>query len=253
MTNPYENFDPSKYPLDTTGFWETWPEHEDPLNYPHPVFEKIISELKPNIILELGSYKGKSAIQFANICKKLNLNTKIYCVDTWLGSAEHAESKDLMKVNGWPTMFYQFLANVMHTGHQDCIIPMPIDTMSNYRSMKESNVKVPLIYIDAGHFYESVYSDIKYYWEVLEDGGIMFGDDYEWEGVSAAVKDFFGDKVSIIPSDQSSSCRFGENWMIQKSKHEVTIVPSNQYSHEHWMIQKSKPEQVKTDNNSWRW
>lgn len=228
MNNPYENFDASKYPLDTVGFWETWNDGEKPLDFYPPVFESLIEQLKPNIILELGSYKGKSAIQFANLCKKHGLNTKIYCVDTWLGSAEHADSADLMKVNGWPTMFYQFLANVVHTGHQDCIIPMTMDTMSNYRIMKEHNIKVPLIYVDAGHFYESVYADIKYYWEVLEDGGIMFGDDYEWEGVSRAVKDFFGDNFKTIKHNK------------------------NDHHSEHWIVQKI-PQQTVNNNNSWRW
>ena len=215
MNNPYENFDASKYPLNVTGFWEHWPENENPLDFYPPIFEELIAGLRPNVILEVGSYKGKSAIQFANLCKKHNVPAKVFCVDTWLGSAEHADSDDLMKVNGWPTMFYQFLANVVHTGHQDCIVPMPMDSMSNYRVMKANNIKVPLIYIDAGHFYESVYADIKHYWEVLEDGGVMIGDDYEpdkWPDVVQAVKDFFGDDFTVVQESKKSN----SNWIARK-------------------------------------
>jgi len=117
-----------------------------------------------------------------------------------------------MKVNGWPTMFYQFLANVIHTGHKDCIIPVPMDSMSNYRVMKANNVKVPLIYIDAGHFYESVYADIKHYWEVLDEGGVMLGDDYEWGDVAQAVKDFFGDNFTTIKGNEMHH----EHWIARK-------------------------------------
>ena len=215
MNNPYENFDASKYPLNVTGFWEHWPENENPLDFYPPIFEELIAGLRPNVILEVGSYKGKSAIQFANLCKKHNVPAKVFCVDTWLGSAEHADSDDLMKVNGWPTMFYQFLANVVHTGHQDCIVPMPMDSMSNYRVMKAIIIFVPLIYIDAGHFYESVYADIKHYWEVLEDGGVMIGDDYEpdkWPDVVQAVKDFFGDDFTVVQESKKSN----SNWIARK-------------------------------------
>lgn len=216
MNNPYQNFDASKYPLNVTGFWEKWEAHENPLDFYPPIFEQVIQELRPNVIVEVGSYKGKSAIQFANLCNKYNLPTKIFCVDTWLGSAEHADSDDLMKVNGWPTMFYQFLANVVHTGHQDRIIPVPMDSMSNYRVMKANNIKVPMIYLDGGHFYESVYADIKHYWEVLEDGGVMIGDDYDpdkWPDVVRAVKDFFGDNYSVIQESKSSN----SNWIVTKT------------------------------------
>lgn len=210
MFNPYENFDASRYPFNLNEFWDKQSSSQDLIdNYP-PIFERLICELKPNIILELGSYKGKSAIQFANLCKKHNLSTKICCVDTWLGSAEHEQNNDLMKVNGWPTIFYQFLANIVHTGHEDCVIPIPMDTMSNYRLMKSANTKVPLIYVDAGHYYESVHADIKYYWEVLENGGVMLGDDYcskTWPDVVRAVHEFF-------PEDQIHV--EGEKWWVQK-------------------------------------
>lgn len=217
MNNIYDNFDASRYPLNVTGFWEHWSPNENPLDFYPPIFEKLVREIRPNIILEIGSYKGKSAIQFANLCKKYNIPAKVFCVDTWLGSAEHADSDDLMKVNGWPTMFYQFLANVIHTGHQDCIVPVPMDSMSNYRVMKTNNVKVPLIYIDAGHFYESVYADIKFYWDVLEDGGVIFGDDYEWDDVSKAVKDFFGDNFEVS-RDENGINRAHDHWVVRKGK-----------------------------------
>jgi cephalosporin hydroxylase len=230
MTNPYENFDASKYPLNVTGFWENWPEHENPLDFYPPIFEQLIQELKPSVILELGSYKGKSAIQFANLCKKYNLPTKVFCVDTWLGSAEHTDSDDLMKVHGWPTMFYQFLANIIHTGHQDRVIPIPVDTMSNYRDMVINNIKVPLIYIDAGHFYESVYVDIKYYWEVLEDGGVMFGDDYEWGDVARAVKDFFGDNFTVVEGDE----KVHKHWIARKGATPTPVTQSQSTFHKSW-------------------
>ena len=48
-----------------------------------------------------------------------------------------------------------------------------------------------MIYIDAGHEYESVIKDIEMYWQLLNDGGVMILDDYiGWSGVTKAVNEF---------------------------------------------------------------
>ena len=43
------------------------------------------SVLKNKLILEIGSFEGKSTIFFLNLFK----NSKIFCVDTWQGSNEY--------------------------------------------------------------------------------------------------------------------------------------------------------------------
>jgi len=221
--DPYKNFDYTKYEFDVVAFWEKFygmtPQNN--FNDCHPIFEKLISEIKPNLIFELGSYKGKSAIHMANLTKKYNTQCKIICIDTWLGSAEHFNDEDLSRVDGYPTLFYQFLANVMHTNNQDVIVPLPIDTISEYRILKQNNCLADMIYVDAGHFYESVSVDIKLYWELLKPGGVMLGDDYSnetWDGVVKAVHEFF-------PEDEIHVDK--EKWWVYK-----------------------KPEPV---NNSWSW
>lgn len=201
--NPYQNFDYKKYEFDVVPFWEKFwgmtPKND--FSDCHPIFEKLISEIKPNLIFELGTYKGKSAIHMANLTKKYNTQCKVVCIDTWLGSAEHFHSEDLKRVDGYPTMFYQFLANVMYTNNQDVIVPLPIDTLSQYRILKENNSLADIIYVDAGHFYESVSMDIKLYWELVKPGGVMLGDDYSpdtWNGVVKAVHEFFPqDKINV--------------------------------------------------------
>ena len=47
---------------------------------------KVIADVKPKLIVEVGTWKGASAIYMAKICRKLELNTEIVCIDTWLGT-----------------------------------------------------------------------------------------------------------------------------------------------------------------------
>jgi hypothetical protein len=167
-----------------------------------PIFRKLISELQPTTIIEVGSWKGQSAINMGNITKQLNLNTKIHCVDTWLGAIEfwtsgkNSSERKLIQLNGYPQVYYQFLSNVVHNNLQDVILPFPNTSENGYRYFKYNNVTAQMIYIDASHEEDDVYKDLNNYYELLENNGIMFGDDYQkdWPGVINSVNRFVQEK-----------------------------------------------------------
>ena len=137
----------------------------------------------------------------AKILKRGNKNCKITTEDTWLGALEFIGSDkgdhNLMKKNGYPQVYYQFLSNVVHNDVQDYIDPFPSTSLIAARYFEKNNIKADLIYIDGSHDYEDVVADLKSYWPLVNDGGIMFGDDYnpeQWPGVVKAV-DEFSDKI----------------------------------------------------------
>jgi hypothetical protein len=165
----------------------------------HPVLSYCVSKLRPDLILEVGSWKGGSAIQMANALKNNNIKGEVLCIDTWLGSPEHwcASGKNqfwfdsLGVSNGYPTLFKTFMTNVISQNLQDYITPLPLPSESAYFVLKNLQIKSKMIYVDAGHEYESVYRDIKFYWELLESDGVMVLDDFNiWPGVSKAVYQF---------------------------------------------------------------
>ena len=49
--------------------------------------EKLVEEVNPTIVVEVGSWIGLSTRHIASILKQPN--AKLYAVDHWLGSAEH--------------------------------------------------------------------------------------------------------------------------------------------------------------------
>jgi len=159
------------------------------------IFNVLIDDLKPSTIIEVGSWKGMSAINMASLCKNNNIKTTIYCVDTWLGAIEfwtyaNGDERDTKQKNGYPQVYYEFLSNVVNENYQDYIIPvtLPSNTASKY--FKYFNIKADLIYIDGSHEYDDVISDITNYYELLNDGGIIFGDDSNWDGVYKALMEF---------------------------------------------------------------
>jgi hypothetical protein len=161
------------------------------------VFGELIKEIKPNHIIEVGTWKGLSAITMCNAIKENNLNTQITCVDTWLGAVEFwdylssTNERNLLQKNGYPNIYYQFLSNVVHTNNQDIILPFPNTSRIGYYYFKNKQITADLIYIDASHEYEDVLDDINMYFQILNDGGIIFGDDFvHWQGVQKAVNEF---------------------------------------------------------------
>jgi predicted O-methyltransferase YrrM len=152
---------------------QSWPSSQS------PVFKELIDEIKPKNIIEVGSWKGVSALVMAEAGKPYG--THIHCVDTWLGSYEHfITNKDKLPRDAWgyPQLFHQFLANVKKSGYQDSITPYPMCSVDGARWLSAQKITAPLIYIDGAHDMETVYQDCRMYWSLLEKGGIMFGDDH---------------------------------------------------------------------------
>ena len=190
----YKGFDFRAYPRDLTGWGGE-----------SPAFDELIRQARPRLIIEVGTWKGASAVSMAKAAKSGGMPTKIICIDTWLGALEfrmdHNDPERFRALecrHGYPQVYFRFLANVCHMSHQDRIVPFPLDSASAAWWLLSHGVKADLIYIDASHEEEAVYQDLIDYRELLAPGGKIFGDDWDWASVRAAVSAFAKDhKLSV--------------------------------------------------------
>lgn len=164
-------------------------------NSDHPLFADLIQQTSPRTIIEVGTWKGASALHMAELTR--HLDTKIYCVDTWLGSVEGLRPEDLASDEKEPCLYrvgdvyFQFLHNVCAKGCQHRIYPVPHTSSNGARLLSYLGVKADLIYIDADHYYEGAFSDLEFYAGLLAPAGVMFGDDFnDFPGVRMAVMRF---------------------------------------------------------------
>lgn len=226
--NIYQNFQHINYDIKNLGW-----------NVNYDLFKLLINQTRPEHILELGSWYGASTICMGNIIKELNLNTKIVCVDTWLGSKEFIGlhetdvSRQLLPKFGYPNAYYQFLANICHYGLQDIIIPFPQTTKIACKWLKQQNHIFDLIYVDASNDTSDVYDDILHSWPLLKDNGIIFGDDYnnsDWLSINIGLNKFcaeHGVNPTLIEE-------FKQHWTIQKQnqiKSQKLILVTCTYNH----------------------
>jgi len=188
--NPYVDFPVGQFGQDLQGW-----------GFESPIFEHIVEKYKPAKMIEVGSWKGASAVRLAELLKTIGKppETQLICVDTWLGSDQHWLLRDApdmfpaMKLKwGRPQLYEQFLANVILNRHTDIIVPFPASASAAAKFMLAKGMIADAIYLDADHSYDEVMADLTSYWKIVRPGGVVFGDDYilGWIGVVRAVHDF---------------------------------------------------------------
>ena len=159
-------------------------------NSDHPIFDNLVADVQPKNIVEVGSWKGRSAAHFAEATA--NLGTDIYCVDTWLGGIDHHLSDKAIDDRrldcfGSAGLYRQFLRNFIGTDAAARIHPIQQTSVNGARILAHYGMQADLIYIDGSHVYEDVYADLSSYFPLLSAQGVMFGDDFRMGGVFAAV------------------------------------------------------------------
>lgn len=187
--DPLQGFPPNLIKVDLQGW-----------NSEHPYLLRAIEEVGANLILELGVWKGRSVIFMAQELQRRELDAAVIAVDTWLGSREHwvrdHHFPHLGLMHGHPTLYLQFLGNILHTGVQDYVVPLPLDSLNAALVIRHFQIVPGVIHLDGGHEYETVLADLNAWWPVLSPGGVFIGDDYytdgQWPGVIQAYGDFFG-------------------------------------------------------------
>lgn len=158
--------------------WFTYP------NFYSSLVEKLQDESK---IVEVGSWRGRSAcflgVEIHNSGKKIDL----HCVDTWLGSEEHI-GYDILTNDG---LFKEFLNNIDKLSH----IITPIRKKSLDAAQLYEDESLDVVFIDASHKYEDVKLDMIAWYPKVKKGGIFSGHDYpSWPDVVRAVDEFFPNK-----------------------------------------------------------
>jgi hypothetical protein len=159
IENPYTGFPKADHPTDFQGW-----------GFNHPVFGLAIRTLRPQVIIEVGTWKGGSALAMAAALKENDIKGAIICVDTWLGSPEHLNDPKRNRTTpslryqwGYPRLYHTFMANVLSRGHEDTIIPYPSTSENAAKVFRTHKIKADLIYTDAAHEEEPVYNDLRNY------------------------------------------------------------------------------------------
>ncbi|KAK3242633.1 hypothetical protein CYMTET_47684 [Cymbomonas tetramitiformis] len=192
--NPYEDFQPDRQYSGGQGW--------DGGGYDWDVFHLLTAQGRPpQLVVEVGVWRGKTALVLAKLLQGAKGGVLI-AVDTWLGALEFwtrektqgrpDPQRDLVIQNGFPSVFYSFLSNVMLDRLQSFVIPFPVPSRLAADFLLKSAVKADIVHLDGAHEYHDVIDDIRSWIRNLSPGAILIGDDYtsSWPGLQQAVNEF---------------------------------------------------------------
>tara|TARA_X000001036_G_scaffold405699_1_gene413864 strand:+ start:39 stop:797 length:759 start_codon:yes stop_codon:yes gene_type:complete len=151
--------------------------------------------------VEVGVLEGKNALSIYN-----NLNIrKLYLVDPWKEWKEQdlAGNQIILHDQKEHDLNYQQVKNLFSEKKNVEILRMT----SLEASKLIENSSLDFVYLDGDHSYNSVMSDLNYWYPKLKEFGVMCGDDFghiSGRGVIKAVNQFiFEKKLSLITGEDN--------------------------------------------------
>jgi len=196
---------------------ETFEFTEDWFSNHIPAWNKIINDVRPRRILEIGSYEGRATTYLIRACTGFG-PLHITCVDTWDGSVDLPAAR----MAGVERRFDRNVSEAVR------LAEAPVD----FRKWKQDSTRAlsaliadgselfDLIYVDGSHTAPDVLTDGVLAFEVLRVGGVMIFDDYLWSMEAPAHVDplnrpktaidaftmVFTRKVRVLPGMPNAQC-----------------------------------------------
>jgi len=159
------------------------------------------------VIVEIGSWKGKSTIWLGKGSKSGN-EVPIYAIDPHTGSSEH--QKENKKI--WT--FEEFKKNIKNANVDDIITPI---VKTSKDAAQNFDKPVEFIFIDGEHEHNFVKLDFDLWFPKVIDGGIMaFHDTTRFSGPKEVVRDLMFKSPFFKNVDFVNSITFGQK-VIQNS------------------------------------
>lgn len=136
----------------------------------------LVSNFKPEIIVELGTHYGTSFFSFCQAVKDQKIETQLFAIDTWKGD-KHAGK--------YNSSVYKTVNKIKNKFFKKINIKLYRQTF-NSANKRFKNKSIDLLHIDGLHTYDAVKQDFETWLPKVKDTGIvMFHDIKE-------TKDDFG-------------------------------------------------------------
>jgi len=151
----------------------------------------IILALRPQTVIEIGVFGGKSLIPMAMALKETGTGT-IYGIDPWSAPAAVEGQVTTEDKAWWATLDYEglyqgFLKRVDDAGVRQYV---SVQRMTSRQFAEKPMQNIQVLHVDGNHGPDAI-SDVNTYAPMIEPGGICIMDDCAWAGgyVRNAVED----------------------------------------------------------------
>jgi hypothetical protein len=152
--------------------------------HPHWTSDKELDYLatissKSDIVVEIGSFTGRSSKVLASTCKGT-----LYCIDPFKVIKEKYKHFEFFR--SYPTIFYKNLVHEIIRGKVKLLKGFSNEMVNPLKSHL-GDKKIDLLWLDGSHDYEDVKNDILLYKPLVK--GYIVGHDFNIPSVNRAVKE----------------------------------------------------------------
>lgn len=143
------------------------------------LFDKVASLPHDAVVLEVGSYLGRSTVAMAYAC--VGTGRRIYCVDTWKGESSGLPEED---------SFELWQENLRRNGLDQYVVPLrgrSQDVLARWAELGPPE-GIDFAFIDGSHEYGDVLEDFRLTLPLVKEGGWVALHDvvHTWPGVLRA-------------------------------------------------------------------
>ncbi len=180
------------------------------------LFNKVKSLPDDAVIVEIGSFKGRSTVAIAYAC--VGTKRKLYSIDTWDGN-----NSDFAHRN----FFEEWQGNVEKNGLEEYVVPLrgySHDVLSRWQELV-GNKPIDLIFIDGSHEYFDVLKNFELAFPLIKYGGwIAFHDViHTWPGPEEVWHNIA--KSRLINHEYSSTLACGQKLISGISSTSISQLP----------------------------
>ncbi|MEI8174733.1 MAG: class I SAM-dependent methyltransferase, partial [bacterium] len=123
----------------------------------------LISNIKPKIVVELGTHYGTSLWSFSQAIKNQNLDTRLYAIDTWEGEKH---------TGFYGEDVFETVKKIKENFYSNLQINLIRKTFNNALVEFENN-SIDILHIDGLHTYEAVKNDFENWLPKMQQNGII--------------------------------------------------------------------------------
>jgi len=150
----------------------------------------FVRNLKPKIIVELGTYKGTSIFSMTQAVKDNSLDTKLYAIDTWKGD-KHGGFYD--------NSIFEQVKKIKNKYYSKQNLTLLRKTF-NEAKLQFKNQSIDLLHIDGLHTYETVKNDFDNWIDKVKEDGIIIFHDISEKKADFGVYKFWDEIKTKYPS-----------------------------------------------------
>ena len=147
------------------------------------VFWAVIGELRPSVVLEIGSYLGRSTVLIGlaleHFCKG---GARLVSIDPHTGDRQQLAALGLDAINT-ADLF------ALHIAGSGVAHVVEAKTMTSDEASADWTDAIDLLFVDGWHSYEAVRADIRHFATRLGPNGSVCFDDFDYPDVGRAVTD----------------------------------------------------------------